>query len=174
MSKKAFWSLVVAVCATLASISVVLGQAGGPTPIYLDPKQPIEARVDDLLSRMTVKEKVGQLNMPYLRRQTAAEQSKLFTTGNDAQGIGPAEGFFALANVAMHDGARQQAEGYNALQKLAQTTRLKIPLMNDEEGTHGAMFPGATVFPEGLSLGSTFDLDLTKDIYSVDATEARY
>jgi beta-glucosidase len=173
MSKKAFWSLVVAVCATLASISVVLGQAGGPTPIYLDPKQPIEARVDDLLSRMTVKEKVGQLNMPYLRRQTAAEQSKLFTTGNDAQGIGPAEGFFALANVAMHDGARQQAEGYNALQKLAQTTRLKIPLMNDEEGTHGAMFPGATVFPEGLAVGSSFDLGLVKDIYSAAAAEAR-
>jgi beta-glucosidase len=173
MKKRTFWCLVVAAGAALASISAVLAQAGGQTPIYLDPKQPIEARVDDLLSRMTVKEKVGQLNMPYLRGATAAEQSKLFTTGNEAQGIGPVEGFFAYANVAMHDGARQQAEGYNALQKLAQTTRLKIPLMEDEEGTHGAMFPGATVFPEGLSLGSTFDLDLTKDIYSVAATEAR-
>ena len=71
-------------------------------------------------------------------------------------------------------GARQQAEYFNELQKIALTqTRLKIPVMEDEEGTHGAMFPGATVFPEGLAVGSSFDLDLVKAIYAAAAAEAR-
>ena len=58
--------------------------------------------------------------------------------------------------------------------KIALTqTRLKIPVMEDEEGTHGAMFPGGTVFPEGLAVGSSFDLDLVKAIYAAAAAEAR-
>ena len=63
---------------------------------------------------------------------------------------------------------------FNELQKIALTqTRMKIPLLEDEEGTHGAMFPGATVFPEGLSVGSTFDLPLVNAIYAAAAQEAR-
>ena len=74
----------------------------------------------------------------------------------------------------LREGARQQAEYFNELQKIALTqTRLKIPVMEDEEGTHGAMFPGATVFPEGLAVGSSFDLDLVKAIYAAAAAEAR-
>src|SRR6202034_2964671 len=46
-------------------------------------------------------------------------------------------------------------------------------LLEDEEGTHGAMFSGATIFPEGLAIGSTFDPDLVKSVYSVSAQEAR-
>lgn len=39
-------------------------QAASNSPVYLDPKRTIEERVDDLMSRMTLKEKVGQLNLP--------------------------------------------------------------------------------------------------------------
>jgi hypothetical protein len=50
---------------TLVLLSAaVLVQSSGKTPIYQDPTQPFRARVDDLMSRMTLKEKVGQLNMP--------------------------------------------------------------------------------------------------------------
>jgi beta-glucosidase len=66
------------------------------------------------------------------------------------------------------------AEYFNELQKIATTeTRLKIPLLENEEGTHGAQFSGATVFPEGLAIGSTFDLDLVDKVYSAAAAEAR-
>ena len=102
------------------------------------------------------------------------EACKKFTAGTYTQEIGPACGFFTLANEILHEGARQQAEYFNELQKIALTqTRLKIPVMEDEEGTHGAMFPGATVFPEGLAVGSSFDLDLVKAIYAAAAAEAR-
>jgi beta-glucosidase len=50
---------------------------------------------------------------------------------------------------------------------------LKIPLLEDEEGTHGGMFSGATVFPEGLAIGSTFDMPLVESIYAAAARESR-
>ncbi len=170
---KSFSCLLLTTAMTLAPRSAVLAQNEG-TPVYLNPKRPIEERVDDLLGRMTLKEKAGQINSPYLRSQTAGEQSKKYTMGTFNPDIGPVCGFFALANVSMREGTRQQAEGFNALQKLALTqTRLKIPLMNDEEGTHGGMYPGATVFPEGLTVGSSFDMELVKAIYAAAAAEAR-
>ena len=181
MGKKALWWLVAAAGAVLASVSMILAQGGGQAPIYLDPKQPIEVRVDDLMRRMTLKEKVGQLNLPCgyvgeLGKDIPAktEACKRFTAGTYTPEIGPACGFFTLANEILKHGAREQAEYFNELQKIALTeTRLKIPVMQDEEGTHGAMFPGGTVFPEGLAVGSSFDLDLVKAIYSAAAAEAR-
>jgi len=181
MGKRTFWWLVVAASTALTSISMMLAQAGGQTPIYLDPKRPVEDRIDDLIGRMTLKEKVGQLNLPCvyvndLGRDipSKTEACKKFTAGTYTQEIGPACGFFTLANEILHEGARQQAEYFNGLQKIALTqTRLKIPVMEDEEGTHGAMFPGGTVFPEGLAVGSSFDMDLVKSIYAAAAAEAR-
>jgi len=181
MRKKALWWLIVAAGTTLASISVILAQAGGPTPVYLNPKRPVEERIDDLMSRMTLKEKVGQLNLPcvYVNElgrdiPSKTEACKRFTAGTYTQEIGPACGFFTLANEILREGARQQAEYFNGLQRIALTqTRLKIPVMEDEEGTHGAMFPGGTVFPEGLAVGSSFDMDLVKAIYAAAAAEAR-
>ena len=181
IGKKTFWWLVVGAGAALASISVILAQAADRTPIYLDSKRPVEERIDDLMSRMTLKEKVGQLNLPcvYVNElgkdiSSKMEACKKFTAGTYTQEIGPACGFFTLANEILHEGARQQAEYFNDLQKIAQTeTRLKIPVMEDEEGTHGAMFPGGTVFPEGLAVGSSFDMDLVQAIYAAAAAEAR-
>jgi beta-glucosidase len=181
MGKRTLWWLVVAASTTLASISVILAQAGGQAPIYLDPKRPVEERINDLMSRMTLKEKVGQLNLPCvyydeLGRDIPSKMGacKKFTAGTYTQEIGPACGFYGLAGQILHEGARQQAEYFNELQKIALTqTRLKIPVMEDEEGTHGAEFPGATVFPEGLAVGSSFDMDLAKAIYEAAAAEAR-
>jgi beta-glucosidase len=156
-------------------------QTAGDLPPYLDRNQPISVRVDDLMSRMTLKEKVGQLNLPcvYVRQLGTDIPSKTiacrkFAAGTYTQDIGPGCGFFTLANEIMHEGTRQQAEYFNELQKIALTqTRLKIPLLEDEEGTHGTMMPGATIFPEGLAIGSTFDLDLVRSIYDAAAAEAR-
>src|SRR6266850_3079250 len=150
-------------------------------PIYLDRTQPIENRVQDLLARMTLKEKVGQLNMPcvYLDELGKDIPAKLaackrFAEGTYTDEIGPGGGFFTLADRVLLQGARQQAEYFNQLQETAlEKTRLKIPLLQTEEGTHGAMFPGATIFPEGLAIGSSWDMDLVKAIYAAAALEAR-
>jgi beta-glucosidase len=150
-------------------------------PLYLDPSQPIERRVEDLLARMTLQEKVGQMNMPcvYLRELGAdvkakQEACRRFTEGTYADGIGPGGGFFTLADNALPQGSRQQALYFNELQKIAaEKTRLKIPLLQTEEGTHGLMCSQGTVFPEGLGIGSAWNMDLVRQIYATVAREGR-
>ncbi len=173
--------VVVIALVTALLLAPVLHAQTSERPVYLDPKRAIEERVDDLISRMTLKEKVGQLNLPcvYVDELGKDIPSKLaacrrFAAGTYTQDIGPGSGFFTLANEILHQGTRQQAEYFNELQKIALTeTRLKIPLLEDEEGTHGAMFPGATIFPEGLAIGSSFDTDLVRSVYAAAAAEAR-
>jgi beta-glucosidase len=150
-------------------------------PPYLDPKQPIEVRVDDLLKRMTLEEKVGQLNLPcaYVDELGLTSEAKMaaarkFAEGTYTKEIGPGAGFFTLADTIKLSDVARQVNFFNELQTIALTkTRLKIPLLEDEEGTHGAMFPWGTVFPEGVSIGSTFDMPLVKEIYEASAQEAR-
>jgi beta-glucosidase len=181
---KLFVGFLVLLCTAAASSMTggrLWAQSSSQVPVYLDPKQPIEVRVNDLLSRMTLKEKVGQLNLPcvYVDQLGKTIPEKLsacrrFAAGTYTEEIGPGCGFFTLADTILHEGPKQQAEYFNELQKIALTqTRLKIPLLEDEEGTHGAMFSGATVFPEGLALGSTFDMSLVKSVYAAAAQEAR-
>jgi beta-glucosidase len=150
-------------------------------PVYLDPTQPIELRLDDLMKRMTLKEKVGQLNLPcaYVDELGKTPEDKeaaarKFAAGTYTNDIGPGSGFFTLDNTLKHADLQREVNLFNELQTIALTeTRLKIPLLEDEEGTHGAMYPGATVFPEGLAIGSTFDMQLVNHIYAVAAEEAR-
>ncbi len=153
----------------------------GQLPIYLDSKQPIDKRIEDLLSRMTLEEKIGQINIPcvYIRQLGGNIPSKFdgckrFAEGIYVKQIGPGGEFFTLANTILHEGTRQQAEFFNEPQKIAiEKTRLKIPLIEVEEGTHGLMCSGGTVFPEDLAIGSTWNMDLVKNIYSTAAEEAR-
>ena len=153
----------------------------GQQLLYLDPKQPKEWRAEHLLSRMTLEEKIGQMNMPCVYEgglgkdlNSKFEGVRKFTEGTQEQGIGPGGGFFTLPNTILFNGPRQQAEFNNELQKIAvEGTRLGIPLLMTEEGTHGLMCSGATIFPEGLAIGSTWNMDLIKDIYTVAAREAR-
>jgi beta-glucosidase len=158
-----------------------IAQAESPRPLYLDPHQPVDVRVDDLMKRMTLKEKVGQLNLPcaYVDElgktiPEKIEAARKFAAGTYTDEIGPGAGFFTLANTLEQKDLSWLVNYFNELQRIAATqTRLKIPLLQDEEGTHGAMFPGATVFPEGLSIGSTFDMPLVNRIYAAAAEEAR-
>jgi beta-glucosidase len=159
----------------------VLAQSTTATPPYLDPGQPVNVRVNDLLKRMTLKEKIGQLNLPcgYVDALGITNAEKMasarkFAAGTLTDEIGPGAGFFTLADTLHLNNLPDQVKFFNELQTIATTqTRLKIPLLEDEEGTHGAMFAGATVFPEGLSIGSTFDMPLVREIYAAAAQEAR-
>ena len=148
---------------------------------YCDPRLSVEKRIDDLLNRMTLEEKVGQINMPCvyvedLRNTTEEKMAevKKFAEGHQLNGLGPGGGFFTLPNTILHNGTRQQVAFINNLQKIAtEKTRLGIPLLMTEEGTHGLMCSGGTIYPEGPALGATFNLDLISRIYGATAKEAR-
>lgn len=150
-------------------------------PVYLDSSISIQQRVDDLLRRMTLEEKIGQMNMPcaYLgafgrNREEKLEFARKFTQGSVSDYLGPGGGFFTFANHHLTEGTGQQADFFNTLQETAtRKTRLKIPLLQTEEGTHGLMCSDGTIFPEGLAIGSMWNLDLVEEIYEIAAREGR-
>jgi beta-glucosidase len=139
-------------------------------PAYLDAKAPVGRRVKDLLSRMTLEEKIGQM--------TQAERGALTPpTGNPSMvatlGLGsvlsgggstPAENTPA-AWVAMVNEFQDQAVNH---------TRLGIPIIYgiDAVHGHGNVF-GATVFPHNIGLGATRDPQLVKKIGQATAEEVR-
>ena len=171
--------------------------AKAKAPDYKNPLLPIEQRVQDLLSKMTLKEKVGQMNIPtcystelghglgykggYLwddpskaNRDKQLEGCRKWAEGTHNNMFGPGGGFFTLSDRLIYEGTKRQAEVMNELQKIAiEKTRLGIPLLQIEEGTHGLMCPGGTIFPEGLAIGATWNKDLVKKIYAVAAKEGR-
>jgi beta-glucosidase len=168
------------------SLVVILSLCGSTlaqtdSPLYRDATKPVEVRVADLLRQMTLAEKVGQINMPcvyvgQLGSDVAgkAEGCRKFALGQLEPGIGPAGGFFTLANEVLREGPGQQAKFFNDLQELAiKQTRLGIPLLQTEEGTHGMMCSLGTIFPEGPGLGSMWNLDIVRQIYAAAAREAR-
>jgi beta-glucosidase len=162
-------------------ILVLPGKPKEERPPYRDPGKPVETRIDDLLGRMTLEEKVGQMNMPCVYEnglgETVDEKMRNvegFVRGVRVPGLGPGGGFFTLPNTILHKGTRQQVEFVNALQRIAiRETRLGIPLLMTEEGTHGLMCSGGTIYPEGPALGSTWNLELISRVYGATAEEAR-
>jgi len=154
-------------CAVLA-LAAATPLVFSASPAYLDPAA-------------TLEEKVGQMNMPCVYEGALGETDeekargvRAFALGTHLPGLGPGGGFFTLPNTILHQGTRQQVEFVNELQRLAvEKTRLGIPLLMTEEGTHGLMCSGATVFPEGPALGSTWNLDLVSRVYRATAREGR-
>ena len=97
LSKKSLCGLAIAAGVVLVSNSTLLAQPASQSPPYLDPKLTVGERVDDLLGRMTLKEKVGQLNLPcvYARGLGGGLSAKMegcrkFTEGTLTTEIGPA------------------------------------------------------------------------------------
>lgn len=165
----------------------------GDKPLYKDPTQPIDARVQDLLGRMTIEEKAAQLIGIWLtkaRIQTPEgefspeEASKNFPNGlgqisrpTDRKGLKPATVVDAAAGAddgAVGRNAAQTAKYTNAAQKWAvEKTRLGIPLLMHDEALHGYVARDATSFPQAIALASTFDPELAEKIFSVAAREMR-
>ncbi len=176
--KKCFTIVTFIICFTISVNTLIFGQYTTDKPLYLYHSRSIKKRVEDLLSRMTLEEKIGQLNMNYSKRMAEElsdqiEASRRFVQGIQFENVGPGGGLFAPAYILIN-GPRQQAEIFNKLQKIAiEKTRLKIPLIMIEEGTLGVKAPGSTIFPEGLAIGSSWNLDLVRKIYSAVAKEAK-
>jgi beta-glucosidase len=153
-------------------------------PLYLNRQTLTEARVQDLLARMTVEEKVGQLSTllgweMYQKDGQKVSASAAYKKAVDERYIG------ALWATLRADpwtkktlltglNPKQAAEATNALQKYAvEHTRLHIPLLLAEECPHGHMAIGTTVFPTSIGQSSTWDPALIRQMATAIATEAR-
>jgi beta-glucosidase len=140
-------------------------------PIYQDEKAPITERVRDLLSRLTVEEKVAQLESGWTLPLHPTEERMKKLAGNGLGTYVFIDEFLGSASAGdPRDGARRR----NELQSwVLKNTRLGIPILFHGEALHGAVRPGATVFPEAVNLGSTWDPELLQKMFSTVALEAR-
>jgi len=133
---------------------------------YLNTRLPIKARVEDLLRRMTLEEKVGQ--MTQAERGAVTNDASLVATwrlGSVLSGGG---------SVPTPNTPEAWADMVDRFQAAALQTRLQIPILYGVDSVHGhGNLLGATVFPHNIGLGSTWDPELVKRVEHVVAEETR-
>ncbi|THG00020.1 hypothetical protein TEA_017557 [Camellia sinensis var. sinensis] len=134
-------------------------------PIYKNPNSPIESRIKDLLSRMTLSEKIGQITQ-IDRRVATRSAIRDLSVGSilSAGGGGPYEKATSSDWIDMID----------RFQNAALESRLGIPLLYGTDAVHGNNnVYGATVFPHNIGLGATRDAELVRRIGVATALEVR-
>ncbi|NUT28580.1 MAG: beta-glucosidase [Streptomyces sp.] len=158
-----------------------------PTPLHRDPTAPTDARVRDLLSRMTLREKVGQLNQrmygwnAYCRTPEGDFEltDALYAETDRFEGLGALYGLQrADAWSGVDHGDGPGAEDGAALAELVQRhvvgrSRLGIPALFVEEVPHGLMALDGTVLPVNLAVGATWDPALYERAAAHAAAELR-
>lgn len=138
--------------------------------IYKNKNYPVEERIKDLISKMTLNEKVRQIDhysasdmtetVPGTYTCVVNEKKMEESIGTEPMGI--VQNFWSNAKV------------YNKIQRYAiEKTRLGIPILFCQEALHGFGKTGATVFPQQIALGSTFNPELGEKMGAAIALEAR-
>ncbi|KAK4755856.1 hypothetical protein SAY87_009613 [Trapa incisa] len=136
--------------------------------LYRNPREPTESRVRDLIDRMTLEEKIGQMIMiakaPILTRAVDDPLNCCFAVGGVNAGRGPRDAAPVKEWVEMTEG----------WQRRALDSRLGIPLMVGVDAVHGHNNAyGTTIFPHNIALGATRDDELIQKIGAITALEAR-
>ena len=169
---------------TIAIMAITMNAMAGTKeqPIYKNPKASVEQRVNDLLSRMTLEEKGGQMNqlvgIEHFKQNSASMTAEELATNT-------ASAFYPGVTVKdMEDWTRRglvssflhvlTMEEANYLQKLNMQSRLQIPLLIGIDAIHGnAKCKGNTVYPTNIGLASSFDVDMAYKIARQTAEEMR-
>jgi beta-glucosidase len=152
--------------AVLVGGAVLASGAGASGLPYENPNLPVHQRVDDLLSRMNLEEKVGQM--------TQTERAQVY---DDAGPITTWE----LGSILSGGGSTPTsntpaawADMVDRFQRAALATRLHIPLLYGIDSVHGdGNMYGATVFPHNIGLGASRDPALVRAVEHVTAEETR-
>lgn len=147
-------------------------------PDYKNPSLSVERRVADLLSRMTLEEKIAQLVCLWERRPQLEPQTNFATDRGDFSPARAAEvmkhGIGQIARQRERKGPREGATFANAVQKwLIENTRLGIPAILHDEILHGHMAKGSTSFPQPIALATTWDPEFIAKIFTAGALETR-
>lgn len=127
------------------------------TPIYQNTECSIDERVTDLLSRMTLREKIGQM------MQLSGQEDHFGPVDQTIRDYTPG----SILHAQGDDAAM-------AIRTALEDTRLGIPLLMADDAIHGHSFwPGATIFPTQLTMGCSWNPELLKDVARATAREMR-
>lgn len=151
---------------------------------YQNPQLPVEERVNDLIGRMTLEEKVGQLRCTLAWNYYTIQGKNVVPSESFKKDI--AEGQIGMlwatyradpwTQKSLENGLNPElaAKAGNAFQKyVIENTRLGIPLFLAEEAPHGHMAIGTTVFPTGFGMAATWDPALIERVGEVISREIR-
>jgi beta-glucosidase len=168
---------------TVLTASAASARPHQDQPLYKDPNAPLERRVEDLLSRMTLEEKIAQITCIWNRKQEILTPAGDFDPAKAKQifpaGIGQVARPSDLRGRGSpfdhpYRNARETVTLVNAIQHYAmKDTRLGIPVLFHEEGLHGYVARDATSFPQAIALASSWDPELLTRVFTVAAREMR-
>ena len=158
---------ILSACTGTVPTTEVAVEATQPAPdlgpvLYTDPAKPVEARVEDLLKRMTLDEKIGQMTQVEKNSIKPGDITKYFIGSILSGGGGSPDENTAKAWYAM-------VQGY---QDEALATRLEIPIIYGVDAVHGhGNLLNATIYPHNIGLGATNNPDLVEKIGRATAEE---
>src|SRR6266851_4670248 len=148
-------------------------------PPYRDTQLPVEQRVSDLLSRMTLEEKLAQMEGAWENRQFLNQQQSFFVDQKGAflpenAAVVLKNGLGEISRPSEGRGPRAMAEFTNTVQRwVKENTRLGIPIVFHDECLHGHVAPGGTSYPMAIALSSTWDPKLVGEVFTATAAEVR-
>lgn len=136
---------------------------------YKDSRLPVDIRVDDLLGRMTLEEKIAQIrhihSWDIFNDQELDEEKLQKLAGDVAWGF--VEGFpLTGENCRLH---MRRIQEY-----MVNKTRLGIPVFTIAEALHGSVHEGSTIYPQNIALGATFNPSLAYDKASKISEDLHY
>ena len=131
---------------------------------YLDPTLSVQARVSDLLGRMTLQEKIGQMDQYCGQKYAKSVGGRVIPEINQLIKEGAVGSFIFVLDP----------DEANEYQRLTEESRLRIPLLFCLDAVHG-MCPigGATVFPSPIGIGCSFDTEIAEWTTAITAKEMR-
>lgn len=156
--------------ALLIPIFFISCQKNNP-PKYKDASLSIDQRVEDLMKRMTLEEKIAQLYGGRVFDSLAWDSDGNFLGTADTTRFKNGLGSVWIGNNGKP--AEFNAKCFNSFQKyMLENSRLGIPVFIFAEALHGYMASGATSFPQAIALGSTWDTALVEQVFTAASLEA--
>jgi beta-glucosidase len=177
----------VAAGALFLVVGAAIARPGAPSPsgipLYKNPSAPVDARVNDLMKRMTLDEKIAQMLCVWTGKTAIFDDNLQFDEAKAKarypNGVGqlarPSDrkGPVSPRLLRLRD-AKETVALVNAVQHWAiNDTRLGIPVLFHEEGLHGYATMDSTNFPQAIALASSWDPDLVRDVDTIVAREIR-
>lgn len=170
--KKNYWMAICVVAVVVAggglynlrtnSLAVSL-PSPSPDALYKQATQPVEVRVQDLLKRMSLEEKIGQMALVDKNSLKKIEDIDKYNLGGILSGAGA---------KPKTNTAQEWQDLVNGMKEQATKSRLAIPIFYGVDANHGhAGVPGSTVFPHAIGFGASADVDLVQSVAIATAKE---
>ncbi|HEY5139681.1 MAG TPA: glycoside hydrolase family 3 N-terminal domain-containing protein, partial [Methylococcales bacterium] len=166
MKKKGIYFFVIVVFCFCNWSSLMAKIESQATPVYKDPNKPVNERVEDLISKMTIDEKIGQLSSKFNYKNKPQPEDVLIGHIRNPATFCSEKGYLTASECAKVN---------NEVQKeFIEKSRLGIPAIVHDETLHGVCGCGyCTSYPQSIAMAATFDPDLYREVADAISDEVK-